>query len=372
MSQDINPQQEQTQSQLITHNLPNQAGTAIVAESAPRRATSWDLLIRGRANKICLLIVAAYLLVGIISLFPAPSDVPVISSIPGIQHIHSFDQLVDYKYDPDHPYGSPSWSYTDAAGAHHVSPAAWFGFDFQGHSVFWQVLYGARTALLITVLTSVLVLSIGTVLGMVAGYFGGWVDDIITWVYSVVGTIPWLLLVIAVTYTLQQNAALSKTPVHAPGAVAAFFNNLVPSDLVIVILSLGLTDWVSLCRLIRGETLKLRDSDMVAAGRALGLTETRIIFRHILPNVSHLIIITFTLGAVGYLQVEVVLAFLGLGVSTKPSWGNMINDAKLTLLRGVWWEVTAATVAIFIICMALTVLGDALRDALDPKLRGRD
>ncbi len=207
---------------------------------------------------------------------------------------------------------------------------------------------------------------------MVAGYFGGWIDDLITWVYSVVSTIPWLLLVIAVTYTLQQNAALKHSPAQNPGPLSAFFNDLLPSDLVIVVLSLGLTDWVSLCRLIRGETLKLRDSDMVAAGRALGLSEARIIFRHILPNVSHLIIITFTLGAVGYLQVEVVLAFLGLGVSTKPSWGNMINDAKLTLLRGVWWEVAVATTAIFIICMALTVLGDALRDALDPKLRGRD
>ena len=95
-------------------------------------------------------------------------------------------------------------------------------------------------------------------------------------------------------------------------------------------------------------------------------------FRHILPNVSHLIIITFTLGAVGYLQVEVVLAFLGIGVTSKPSWGRMVDDAKLSMMRGVWWEATAATGAIFVICMALTLLGDSLRDALDPKLRGRD
>ena len=140
---------------------------------------------------------------------------------------------------------------------------------------------------------------------------------------------------------------------------------------MIVILSLGFTDWVSLCRLIRGEVIKLRDSDMVTAARAIGLTEPRILFRHIVPNVSHLIIITFTLGAIGYLQVEVVLAFLGLGVTSKPSWGRMIDDAKVSLLRGVWWEVTAATAAIFVICMALTLLGDALRDALDPKIRGR-
>ena len=340
--------------EFVTHDLPNQAAMAVVPQQTPRRATGWDLLIRGPVNKLCLAIIAVYFLVGIVSILPA------------------FDRLVVYKYDADHPYDPPAFSYTDPAGVRHASPAAWFGFDFQGHSVFWEALYGARTALLITVLASALVLSIGTTLGLIAGYFGGWIDDLITWFYSVISTIPWLLLVIAVTYTLKQRALVNDTQLVAPTGFAAFLQNLLPQDLVIVILALGLTDWVSLCRLIRGETLKLRDSDMVAAARALGLSEARILFRHILPNVSHLIIITFTLGAVGYLQAEVVLSFLGLGVSTKPSWGHMIDDARMTLLRGVWWEVTAATVALFIICMALTLLGDALRDALDPKLRGRD
>jgi peptide/nickel transport system permease protein len=353
-----------------THSLPNQ-GELDVPMNTPRRAGGWQLLWRGTINKICLAVVGFYILVGLVSLLPSPANIGL-GNLPILRSIHSFDELVDYKYHPDEAYAPPSWSFVDAEGQKHFSPAAWFGFDFSGHSVFWQVFYGARTALLITVLTSVIVLLIGTSLGLIAGYFGGWIDDLITWVYSVVSTIPWLLLVIAVTYTLQQNAALADSSTVAPTAFDRVIHNFFPEDLVIVILSLGLTDWVSLCRLIRGETLKLRDSDMVAAGRALGLSELRILFRHILPNVSHLIIITFTLGAVGYLQVEVVLAFLGLGVSSKPSWGHMIDDAKMTLLRGVWWEVTAATVAIFIICMALTVLGDALRDALDPKLRGRD
>jgi ABC-type dipeptide/oligopeptide/nickel transport system permease subunit len=350
---------------------PNQLGSSMLPVEAPRRATGWQLVVRGTANKICLCIIAFYLLLGVVTLLPSPTQVGL-GNVPGLKSIHSFDELVDYKYDPDRAYDPPSWFFTDKSGTRHYSPAAWFGLDFSGHSVFWQVLYGARTALLITVLTSVMSLSIGTVLGMIAGYFGGWVDDVITWVYSVLSTIPWLLLVIALTYTLQQNAAQKEPPTVAPGPLATFFNGLLPTDLLIVIFALGLTDWVTLCRLIRGETLKLRDSDMVAAARAMGLSEMRIIFRHLLPNVSHLIIITFTLGAVSYLQVEVILSFLQLGVSSKPSWGHMIDDAKLTLLRGVWWEVTAATAAIFIICMALTLLGDSLRDALDPKLRGRD
>ena len=360
-------------------NIPDPASTTIahmqdeaaVHVAPPSRSSGLQLLWRGTINKICLAVIAFYILVGVISLLPSPADIGL-GNVPLLGSVHSFDELIDYKYHPDEAYAPPSWSFVDSAGHKHYSPAAWFGFDFSGHSVFWQVFYGARTALLITVLTSAIILVIGTSLGLIAGYFGGWIDDLITWVYSVVNTVPWLLLVIAVGYTLQQNAALDEPSTVAPTAFARIVHNFLPQDLVIVILSLGFTDWVGLCRLIRGEALKLRDSDMVAAGRAVGLSELRIIFRHILPNVSHLIIISFTLGAVGYLQVEVVLAFLGIGVSTKPSWGNMINDAKLTLLRGVWWEVTAATAAIFIICMALTILGDALRDALDPKLRGRD
>jgi peptide/nickel transport system permease protein len=358
------------QSTTVTHDLSSQDET-LVNVRPPRRAGGWQLLWRGHINKVCLAVVAFYILVGLISLLPAPSDIGL-GNVPGLRSIHSFDELIDFKYHPDEAYAPPALSFVDSSGRKHYSPAAWFGFDFSGHSVFWQVFYGARTALLITVLTSAIMLSIGTALGLIAGYFGGWIDDLITWVYSVVNTIPWLLLVIAVTYTLDQNAALEDSATVAPTAFARVVHNLLPEDLVIVILALGLTDWVSLCRLIRGETLKLRDSDMVAAGRAMGLSEMRIIFRHILPNVSHLISITFTRGAVGYLQVEVVLAFLGLGVTSKPSWGHMIDDAKMTLLRGVWWEVTAATAAIFIICMALTLLGDSLRDALDPKLRGRD
>ncbi len=345
----------------ITHNLPNEAASEVVETAARPPAEGWWRLLHGPRNQICIGVVAVYVLIALASLVPVPSAV---RSIPGLHRWYSFDQLIDFQFNAEQTYAPPALRCTDSNGVSRVSPAAWFGLDIQGRSVFWRTMYGTRTALLITVIASALSLSIGTVLGITAGYFAGWVDDLITWVYSVINSIPWLLLVIAVSYTLKQNAALS-------GHVEVD-SGFLPRDLVIVILALGLTDWVSLCRLIRGEVIKMRGLDFVTAGRAMGLTEARILFRHILPNVSHLIIITFTLGAVGYLQVEVVLAFLGLGVSSQPSWGRMIDDAKLSLLRGVWWEVTAATVAIFIICLALTYLGDALRDALDPKLRGKD
>lgn len=319
---------------VITHDLPTEVGTDTVP-TGPRstRREVWERLRGSRLSMVCLAVVVAYFLVGLASLTPFFD--------------HKVAETIGESYAP------PALK----------SPAYWFGLDIMGRSVFWRMLYGTRIALLITVLTSIISISIGTVLGVTAGFFGGWIDDLITWLYSTVSSIPWLLLVIAMAYALQGS--------DAPGWVknrpylAGLFGGVST-----VILAMGLTDWVGLCRLMRGEVIKLRDRDFVTAGRALGLGRGRIIFRHILPNTLHIIIITFSLGAVSYVQVEVVLAFLGLGITDKPSWGRMIDDAKLELLRGVWWQATAATVAIFILCLALNILGDALRDALDPRLRG--
>ena len=358
----------------ISHALPNLPATAAVPPSAVGRPTGgWRLLVRGPVNQACCGVVALYLLVAVASLLPGPRTVLGVRRLPVVGRWYGMADLIDFKYDAEKTYAPPSLTWTDDDGGRHHGPARWCGLDFEGHSVFWRTLYGARTAMLIAVLTSTLVLVIGTAAGVTAGYFGGWIDDLITWVYSVLNMIPWVLLVVSVTYVLQQNASLAdeRTVAAQPGAWGRFWADLLPVDIVIVILALGLTDWVGLCRLVRGEVIKLRDSDMVTAARAIGLSEPRILVRHIVPNVTHLVIITFTLGAIGYLQVEVILAFLGLGVTSKPSWGRMIDDAKVALLRGVWWEVASATAAIFIICMALTLLGDALRDALDPKTRGR-
>jgi peptide/nickel transport system permease protein len=202
----------------------------------------------------------------------------------------------------------------------------------------------------------VLSIGIGAVLGILAGYFGSWIDVIVVWMFTTLSSIPWILMVIAIMVMLRAHETLRETV----------------GDLPFVIIALGLTDWVGLCRLLRGEVLKHRESDYVMAARAAGAGTPRILMLHILPNVFHLVIITFSLGAVGYVQAEVALTFIGIGISTKPSWGRMITDSRLEILRGVWWQLTAATVAIFVICLALNIVGDALRDALDPKLRGRD
>ena len=136
-----------------------------------------------------------------------------------------------------------------------------------------------------------------------------------------------------------------------------------------VYLVIGLTSWVGLCRLIRGEVIKHRDRDYVTAARAYGCSRGRIILRHIIPNVLHLVIINFSLRFVSFIHAEVILSFLGLGVKGEPSWGVMIDDARQELYRGCWWQLAAATLGIGLLSLALNVVGDALRDAMDPKLR---
>jgi peptide/nickel transport system permease protein len=329
--------------------LPEQGHMAPVAIplELPRSLAreTWGRLVSRPATAACLVVVGIYLVVSLLTFTPL------------------FDKKIDEPLSDDKTYAPPAFHHTWPDGTTTIAPSCWFGLDFQGRSVFWRVLYGGRIALLITVFASLLSISLGAGLGLLAGYFGGWVDDVITWLFSTVSSIPSLLLIIAMAWVIQNRQSLSQAA--AQSRLQDFFSGTLP-----IIFALGLTDWVGLCRLIRGETLRLREMDFIVAGRAIGLGHGRIVFRHILPNTFHLIIITFSLGAVGYMQIEVMLAFLGLGITSKPSWGRMIDDSKLELLRGVWWEVTAATMALYIICLCLNILGDALRDALDPKLHG--
>ena len=335
---------------VVEPQFPAQATAAMESVVLPQsRSIFGDAVVRLLSKPlslICVVITAAYLIVGILGFTPL------------------FDRKINEQFSVDKTTTPPSLYETHADGSRTICPACWLGLDIEGRSVLWRTMYGARIALLIMVFASALSVGIGAILGLLAGYFGGWVDDAITWLFSTVNSIPWLLLVIAVAYILQNRQA-SEQAMADLRIGKQFF-----AGTGIVILSLGLTDWVGLCRLLRGEVIKLRDMDFVVAGRAIGLGHTRIMLKHILPNTVHLIIITLSLGAVGYVQAEVVLSFLGLGVTSLPSWGRMIDDSKLELLRGDWWEVTAATVAILVISLALNLLGDALRDALDPKLHG--
>lgn len=235
------------------------------------------------------------------------------------------------------------------------------GTDIFGQSVLSKTIYGAKTSLTVAAVASVIAICIGVPLGAIAGYFGKWVDDLIVWIYSTLATVPPILLILAFALVLKDKVLFRGTSYETP-----------LSGITSVYLAIGLTSWVGLCRLIRGEVLKHKERDYVTAAKSFGASDLYIIFRHIIPNVFHLVIIYFSLQFVGFIHMEVILSFLGLGVKDQPSWGVMIDDARVVMFsQKVWWEFAAATFAIFFISLALNIFGDALRDALDPKLKGR-
>jgi peptide/nickel transport system permease protein len=217
-----------------------------------------------------------------------------------------------------------------------------FGTDILGRDVLYVTLKGARVALLIGGLTSLIAIPLALLFGVLAGYLGKWIDDVVFFVMTVLASIPSILLLVALILVLSRGT-------------------------VSVCVALGVTSWVGFCRLSRGETLKLRELDYVAAARTLGVSEVRIVMRHILPNLMHLVVITFVLMFSNQVIAESVLSWLGIGVD--GSWGQMIAQAKDELSRDpvIWWNLGAAVVALFGLLLAVNLIGDAVRDVLDPR-----
>lgn len=246
-------------------------------------------------------------------------------------------------------FGVLAADWGETVGKEYMAPSAeswklWFGTDIFGRSVLLKTVYGAYISMTVGFVSSMIAVPIGVVLGALAGYFGSWVDDIITWFYTTVSNIPSILLILSLALVLGKG-------------------------LTSINIALGLAAWVGICRLIRGEFMKHKEREYVQAARSLGGGHSRRIFIHILPNVLHLVIVNFSFLFMGAIKTEVILSYLGLGVQGVPSWGTMIDEAKLELARGVWWQLGAATLAMTVVVLALNILGDALRDAMDPKLK---
>ncbi|MBK1708573.1 MULTISPECIES: ABC transporter permease [Marichromatium] len=247
------------------------------------------------------------------------------------------------------------------AGHYHV-----LGTDKVGEDVLYQALKSVRTGLLIGTLTTLVMLPAALLLGIMAGYFRGWVDDLIQYLYTTLNAIPGVLLIAAAVLMLQ---------VYMSNHAEDFASLVERADLRLLFLCLilGVTSWTGLCRLLRGETLKLRESDYVQAASALGVGHFTIIGRHILPNVMHIVLITLVLDFSGLVLAEAVLSYVNIGVDpTMNSWGNMINGARLELAREpvVWWSLSAAFVFMFTLVLAANLFADVVRDAFDPRLRG--
>lgn len=233
------------------------------------------------------------------------------------------------------------------------------GTDLFGRDVLVKTLLGAKVSMSVGFMANAIAIPLGLLLGVMAGYFGKWVDDLIVWFYSTLASIPHIILLIALKFAFRDRVLFEDK-----------FFEIDLSGVAGLYIALGVTSWIGTCRLVRAETMKLKELDYVTAARALGEGHVRILGWHIMPNLMHLAIINFSLGFVNAISAEVILSFLGLGVGVgTPSWGTMINAARLDVVVGRWWEVTSACAAMFFIVLALNIFGDRLRDALDPKLR---
>jgi len=221
-----------------------------------------------------------------------------------------------------------------------------FGADKWGRDVLSKVIQGSETSILVGFAAAIVATLMGTILGAFAGYYGGKTDDALNWFYSIFSSIPYILLVLAIAAVLKQKGVLT------------------------VVLILGLTGWTSIFRLVRAEYLKHKARDYVRAANAIGASNMRRMFVHIFPNISHVVLVQLSLHVVLFIKSEVILSFLGFGVPVDTvSWGSMLNESQNELILGYWWQLAAATAFMAILVTGFSLFTDALRDALDPKLK---
>jgi len=226
------------------------------------------------------------------------------------------------------------------------APTLIFGGDRWGRDVLKKTIKGTETSMFVGLAAAALAAFLGTLFGALAGYYGRWIDDFFNWFYSIFTSIPYLLLILAIAAVLNQKGTVT------------------------VILILGLTGWTGIFRLVRAEYLKHKVREYLQAAEAIGASHMRRMFVHILPNVSHVVLVQLSLHVVLFIKSEVVLSFLGFGVGVDTvSWGSMLNEAQSELILGYWWQLVAATIAMALLVTGFSLFTDALRDALDPQLK---
>jgi len=235
---------------------------------------------------------------------------------------------------------------TTVAARHELADTLPFGADKWGRDVIKKTVKGSETSIFVGLTAALLATIIGTVLGAFAGYYGGRIDDFFNWFYNVFTAIPYMLLILAIAAVLNQRGVTA------------------------VVLILGLTGWTGIYRLVRAEYMKHKSREYVQAADAIGASNRRRMFVHIFPNISHVSLVQLSVNAVGFIKSEVILSFLGFGVPVdKVSWGSMLNEAQNELILGYWWQLAAATLAMALLVTAFSMFTDALRDALDPKIK---
>lgn len=233
------------------------------------------------------------------------------------------------------------------AAATERRPTLPFGADKWGRDVVQKTIKGSGTSIFVGLVAALVATLLGTLLGALAGYFGRWVDDVLNWFYNIFTSIPYLLLILAIAAVVPKGKGLLS-----------------------IVLILGLTGWTGVFRLVRAEYMKHKSREYVQAASAIGASDLRRMFVHIFPNVSHVALVQLSILVVGFIKSEVILSFLGFGVPVDAvSWGSMLNEAQNELILGKWWQLVAATSAMALLVTAFSLFTDALRDALDPKLK---
>ena len=237
------------------------------------------------------------------------------------------------------------------------------GTDKAGIDVFYKAVKSIRTGMIFGLLTTLLALPPAIILGLMAGYFRGKTDDIIQYIYTTINAIPGILLIAALVLILQ---------VYMDEHASDYASSLERSDLKLLLLCviLSLTSWTGLCRLIRAETLKLSELEFVQAAKVFGISNIKILFNHLMPNVMHLVLISIVLDFSGLVLIEAVLSYIGVGVdATTMSWGNMINAARLELSTDpvVWWPLASSFIFMFILVLSANLFADRVRQVFDPK-----
>jgi peptide/nickel transport system permease protein len=321
---------------------------AIWAVRAVRRNEIWSEAMRDalRRSPIAWAVLALYVAIGLADSVAWEGGVATSSGdqVARYEARSLLDRVVGRP--PEKSYSAPLASQEFTRKSPLTQPGSHLlGTDKLGRDVLYVTLKGCRVALLVGGFTSLISIPLALLFGVLAGYFGKWIDDGVFFVMSTLASMPSVLLLVAMITALPKGTAS-------------------------VCIALGVTSWVGFCRLARGEAFKLRELDYVGAARALGVSHLRIIWRHIIPNLMHLVVIRFVLLFSGLVVSEAVLSWLNIGVN--GSWGEMVAQAKNELSRDpiIWWNVTGATVGIVGLLMAVNMVGDTIRDALDPRTKG--
>lgn len=335
----------------------------------------WRQVLQKRFALIALIILSVYIIIGLLDSIHFQS----ISSAQNSDIQSLFDYLVyPLGQQPEKTYSAPlalhlyTKEVINLVGGGQIQdyPALTYphahllGTGKVGQDIFYECLKSIRTGLVIGTLTALVMLPFAIGLGMLAGYFRGWVDDVVQYIYTTLSSVPDVLLIAATVLSLQ--IFLMNHPYYF-----ATIAQSADIRLLALCIILGITSWTGLCRVLRGETLKLREMDYVQAAITLGTPKRKILIQHILPNLAHLILIAVVMDFSSLVLAEAILTYVGVGVDPATiSWGNMINAARLELAREpiVWWPLISAFAFMFVLVLAANLLADAVRDILNPKL----